>query len=64
MLALPQVLFSHSGGVQAAIILRTLKSFGITTKLGYHTGDNATSNDTLLIGLSRSPKLEFGVCIH
>src|SRR6478609_3891755 len=40
MLALPQVLFSHSGEIQAAIILRTLKSFGITTKLGYHTGDN------------------------
>jgi len=64
MLALPQVLFSHSGEIQAAIILRTLKSFGITTKLGYHTGDNATSNDTLLIGLSRSLKLAFGVCIH
>jgi hypothetical protein len=63
MLALPQVLFSHSGEVQAAIILRTLKSFGITTKLGYHTGDNATSNNTLLIELSRSLKLEFGVCI-
>ncbi|RKK18961.1 hypothetical protein BFJ66_g17896 [Fusarium oxysporum f. sp. cepae] len=61
MLALPQVLFSHSGEIQAAIILRTLKSFGITTKLGYHTGDNATSNDTLLIELSRSLKLEFGI---
>ena len=63
MLALPQVLFSHSGEVQAAIILCTLKSFGITTKLGYHTGDNATSNDTLLRELSRSLKLELGVCI-
>ncbi|EFZ03309.2 Ribonuclease H-like protein [Metarhizium robertsii ARSEF 23] len=61
MLALPQVLFSHSGDVQAATILRTLKSFGITTKLGYHTGDNATSNDTLLKELSRSLKLEFGI---
>ncbi|KAG7408597.1 putative AC transposase [Fusarium oxysporum f. sp. rapae] len=61
MLALPQVLFSHSGEIQAAIILRTLKSFGITTKLGYHSGDNATSNDTLLIELSRSLKLEFGI---
>lgn len=64
MLALPQVLFSHSGEMQAAIILRVLKSFGITTKLGYHTGDNATSNNTLLRELSRSLKLEFGVCIH
>jgi hypothetical protein len=63
MLALPQVLFGHSGEAQAAIILRTLKSFGITTKLGYHTGDNATSNDTLLRELSRSLKSEFGVCI-
>ncbi|KAG6996447.1 putative AC transposase [Fusarium oxysporum f. sp. conglutinans] len=61
MLALPQVLFNHSGEIQAAIILRTLKSFGITTKLGYHTGDNATSNDTLLIELSRSLNLEFGI---
>ncbi|KAJ0132745.1 Uncharacterized protein HZ326_24179 [Fusarium oxysporum f. sp. albedinis] len=61
MLALPQVLFSHSGEIQAAIILRTLKSFGITTKLGYHTGDNATSNNTLLIELSRSLKLEFRI---
>lgn len=63
MLALPQVLFSHSGEAQAAVILRTLKSFGITTKLGYHTGDSASSNDTLLKELSRSLKLEFGVCI-
>ncbi|KAG7404443.1 putative AC transposase [Fusarium oxysporum f. sp. rapae] len=61
MLALPQVLFSHSVEIQAAIILRTLKSFGITTKLGYHTGDNATSNGTLLIELSRSLRLEFGI---
>ncbi|KAH8751685.1 hypothetical protein F5883DRAFT_387073, partial [Diaporthe sp. PMI_573] len=30
-------------------------------KLGYHTGDNATSNDTLLIELSRSLKLELGI---
>ena len=64
MLALPQVLFSHSGEIKAAIILRTLKSFGITIKLGYHTGDNATSNDTLLIELSRSLRLEFGVRMH
>lgn len=64
MLALPQVLFSHSREIQAAIILHTLKSFGITTKLCYYTGDNDTSNDTLLIELSQSLKLEFRVRIH
>jgi hypothetical protein len=48
LLGLPQVLYSHSGESQAGHIVSCLKSYGITTRIGYYTGDNATSNDSLL----------------
>jgi hypothetical protein len=52
LLGLPQVKYSHSGEAQATQILQSVESYGITTRIGWHTGDNATSNDTLLRELS------------
>lgn len=48
LLALPECRFSHSGEKQAQLIFMTLESYGIAKQIGYHTGDNATSNDTCL----------------
>lgn len=61
LLGLPQVLYSHSGERQAIHIFRVLKSYGITTRIGCHTGDNATSNDTLLRELSSRLMAEYQV---
>jgi hypothetical protein len=33
-----------------------LETFGIMSTLGYHTGDNATSNDTCLESIARRLK--------
>jgi hypothetical protein len=63
LLGLPQVLYSHSGEYQAAHIVRVLGSYGITTRIGYHTGDNATSNDTMLKVLSDHLMAEYNVCL-
>ncbi|EJP60725.1 metalloreductase transmembrane component [Beauveria bassiana ARSEF 2860] len=52
LLGLPQVAHSQSGERQAEHVLGVFRSYGITTKIGYYTGDNATSNDTLLKALS------------
>ncbi|KAG7423575.1 putative AC transposase [Fusarium oxysporum f. sp. raphani] len=41
----------HSGKSQAGLIADVLKRFGIR-RVGYHTGDNATSNNTCLEALS------------
>ena len=38
----------HSGAAQANLILQILKKYDILNKIGWHTGDNATSNDTCL----------------
>jgi hypothetical protein len=47
-LGLPECRYSHSGEKQASLILQVVEEFGIQSKLGWHTGDNATSNDTCL----------------
>ena len=57
LLGLPECQFSHSGEAQAALIIDVLRSFGISN-VGYHTGDNATSNDTCLESLSRMLKAD------
>src|SRR5260370_39816248 len=57
LLGLPECQFSHSGETQAALIVEVLRRFGIS-KVGYHTGDNATSNDTCLESLSRMLEAE------
>ena len=51
LLGLPECQYSHSGDTQAGLIAEVLRSFNIT-KLGYHTSDNATSNDACLESLS------------
>lgn len=63
LLGLPQVAHSHSGEPQAEHIVGVLRSYGITTKIGYHTGDNATSNDTLLKALSGHLTSGYNACI-
>jgi hypothetical protein len=48
LLGLPECRYSHSGEQQAELILKVLENFGILSNLGWHTGDNATSNETCL----------------
>jgi hAT family C-terminal dimerisation region len=51
LLALPECRYSHSGEKQAELILETLEAFNIVDQVGYHTSDNASSNDTCLAHL-------------
>jgi len=48
LLGLPECRYSHSGQQQAHLLLQTLEDYGIQSRVGWHTGDNATSNDTCL----------------
>ncbi len=64
LLALPQILFNHSGQTKAIHIINVLQSYRILTKLGFHTGDNATPNDTLLQQLAQLLKQEYQVCLY
>lgn len=48
LLGLPECRYSHSGEKQASLILQVVEEFNIQYKLGWHTGDNATSNNTCL----------------
>ena len=52
LLGLPECRFNHSGEHQARLIVEVLEKFNIQSKIGYHTGDNATSNDTCLKALA------------
>ena len=52
LLAMPECPDTHSGEAQAELIMEVLNRFGIT-RIGYHTGDNATSNDTCLQSLAK-----------
>jgi len=61
LLGMPECRFSHGGDAQASLIMDVLQIFGIT-KVGYHVGDNATSNDTCLTSLARRLKEEHQVC--
>ncbi|KAJ3455498.1 hypothetical protein MRS44_016980 [Fusarium solani] len=56
LLGLPECRDNHSGERQADLIMSILETFGIMSKLGYHTGDNATSNDTCLESIARRLK--------
>jgi hypothetical protein len=60
LLGLPECRHSHSGESQAALIAKTLHKFGISN-VGYHTSDNATSNDTCLDALSKWLREKHGV---
>jgi hypothetical protein len=61
LLAMPECRYSHSGETQASLIIDTLARYGIAYKVGYHVGDNATSNDTCLSHLSRRLREDYGV---
>jgi hypothetical protein len=61
LLELPECRDNHSGERQADLILSSLERFGIASKLGYHTGDNATSNDTCLEHIARRLKEDLNV---
>lgn len=39
-----------------------IEEYGIAEQIGYHTGDNATSNDTCLKHLSQMLQDKYGVC--
>ena len=61
LLALPECRFNHSGHKQASLILQTLEAFDIQSRLGYHTGDNATSNDTCIEVLESELFTKYGI---
>lgn len=61
LLAMPECRYSHHCKHQAALILETLVSFGAVRRVGYHTGDNASSNNTCLQHLSEMLKRDHNV---
>ena len=61
LLGLAECRYSHSGSTQAAIIMEYFKTYRITHRLGYHTADNATSNDTCLRAISAALRDEHNV---
>lgn len=48
LLGLRECQHSHSGEHQARLILDVLEDFDICSNIGWHTGDNATSNNSTL----------------
>ena len=48
LLALPECRYTHSGEHQAKLLLQVLENYNVTPKIGWHTRDNTTSNDTTL----------------
>jgi hypothetical protein len=60
LLGMPECQFNHSGESQAGLIMDILYKFAIS-RIGYHIGDNATSNDTCLAALSERLKAELDV---
>jgi hypothetical protein len=48
LLGLLECPHDHSGKAQANLILEILEKYDIQSNIGWHTGDNATSNDTTL----------------
>lgn len=61
LVSMPECRYSHGGETQASLIIDTLAKYGIASKVGYHVGDNASSNDTCLSYLSRRLREDYGV---
>jgi hypothetical protein len=61
LLGMPECPYEHSGKHQAKLIYRVLNRYGIASQIGWHTGDNATSNDTCLEELQSLLEAEFNV---
>lgn len=62
LLAMPECRYSHGGERQAGLMARTIEEYNIARQIGYHTGDNATSNDTCLKHLAGILQSNYGVC--
>lgn len=60
LLGLLECSFNHSGKAQAGLIMAVIRRFNIS-RIGYHVGDNATSNDTCLESLAVQLKTELGL---
>lgn len=60
LLGLLECPFNHSGDAQAELIMAVIRRLGVK-RIGYHTGDNATSNDTCLASLETKLKEELDV---
>jgi hypothetical protein len=60
LVGLPECKSSHSGPQQASYIMELIRWFRIGKNLGFFTGDNAGSNDTLR-AISSTLKSEFQV---
>ncbi|KAI8416687.1 hypothetical protein FOFC_03000 [Fusarium oxysporum] len=54
----------HSGERQATLMAEAIEEYGIAKQIGYHTGDNATSNDTCLKHLSQMLQDKYGISFH
>lgn len=63
LLALPECRYTHSGEKQAQLILETLETFDIQSQIGYHTSDNASSNDTCLQHLESQLREKYAVSL-
>ncbi|KAF6515990.1 hypothetical protein HZS61_004731 [Fusarium oxysporum f. sp. conglutinans] len=64
LLAMPECRYSHSGERQATLMAEAIEEYGIAKQIGYHTGDNATSNDTCLKHLSQMLQDKYGISFH
>ncbi|TVY62520.1 putative AC transposase [Fusarium oxysporum f. sp. cubense] len=60
LLAMPECRYSHSGERQATLMAEAIEEYGIAKQICYHTGDNATSNDTCLKHLSQILQDKYG----
>ncbi|KAL9563898.1 hypothetical protein ACKAV7_011933 [Fusarium commune] len=60
LLAMPECRYSHSGERQATLMAEAIEEYDIAKQIGYHTGDNATSNDTCLKQLSQMLQDKYG----
>ena len=61
LLGLVECPYDHSGEAQADLILQVLEKYDIQSNIGWHTGDNATSNDTTLETLESRLLAKHGV---
>jgi hypothetical protein len=61
LLGLPELRDRHSREQQAVYVMDTLRKYNIASQIGYHVGDNATSNGTCLEALSKQLKREYNV---
>ncbi|KJZ68331.1 hypothetical protein HIM_12278 [Hirsutella minnesotensis 3608] len=61
LLGLPNLRRSHAGAAMTPHLMKIIRRYGITQKLGYFTGDNDAKNDTCLRQLSADLSQEHGL---